>query len=84
MSNLVALVTQYNLLPWEDDDRWFEAELRKRGIKYEKPKWLDPNVDWKKYKLVIPRTTWDYSEKPQEFIKWVESVGKVTKMMNSP
>ena len=61
---ILALVTQKDLdkfLPWENDDKHLESALNELGIKFEKPVWNDPSVDWSRYSLVIPRTTWDYA-----------------------
>jgi glutathione synthase/RimK-type ligase-like ATP-grasp enzyme len=36
--------------------------------------WDDDGVDWSRYDLVLPRSTWDYAERRDEFLAWARSV----------
>lgn len=38
--------------------------------------WDDPSVDWVAYDLVVIRSTWDYTERRDEFVAWCERVGQ--------
>lgn len=38
--------------------------------------WDDPAVDWAAYDLVVIRSTWDYTERRDEFVAWCERVGQ--------
>ncbi|MER7834496.1 hypothetical protein ABTY98_00925 [Streptomyces sp. NPDC096040] len=44
--------------------------------------WDDPDVEWGAFDLVVIRSTWDYSWRTEEFLPWVERVGKVTRIAN--
>ncbi|MGW7420136.1 ATP-grasp domain-containing protein [Streptomyces sp. NPDC054813] len=44
--------------------------------------WDDPDVEWGGFDLVVIRSTWDYSWRTEEFLPWVERVGKATRIAN--
>ncbi|WP_031226202.1 ATP-grasp domain-containing protein [Streptomyces roseochromogenus] len=44
--------------------------------------WDDPDADWGGYDLVVIRSTWDYSWRPEEFAAWVERAGALTRLAN--
>lgn len=46
--------------------------------------WDDPTVDWGSFDLVILRSTWDYVERPDEFLRWLSDVAVRTTAWNSP
>jgi hypothetical protein len=37
--------------------------------------WDDPRVDWQSYDRVVIRSTWDYTDRLEEFVSWVARVG---------
>ena len=44
--------------------------------------WDDPNVDWGSFDLVVIRSTWDYHERRDEFIRWARRVEAVSILWN--
>ncbi|MFJ8493534.1 RimK family alpha-L-glutamate ligase [Streptomyces sp. NPDC094038] len=46
--------------------------------------WDDPGTEWGRYDLVVIRSTWDYAWRTDEFLPWVERVGKATRIANPP
>ncbi|WP_089101498.1 ATP-grasp domain-containing protein [Streptomyces hyaluromycini] len=44
--------------------------------------WDDPEAEWGDHDLVVIRSTWDYSWRTDEFLPWVERVGKATRIAN--
>jgi hypothetical protein len=44
-------------------------------------RWDDPDVDWSAYELVVVRSTWDYVDRPEQFLAWVDSVPR---LLNPP
>ena len=74
----VALASCRSLPPWERDDAPLLAELQRRGVEVDCPHWDDPLVEWGSYDLVIPRTTWDYQERPRAFCDWLSLVDRVS------
>ncbi len=53
-----------------------------RGFRAEWVPWDDPTVDWSDYDLVLLRETWDYPPKLAAFLAWVDSVAKLTSLVN--
>ncbi|MER5514361.1 hypothetical protein [Streptomyces sp. NPDC002763] len=44
--------------------------------------WDAPDVEWGAFDLVVIRSTWDYSWRTEEFLPWLERVGKATRIAN--
>lgn len=82
MSRRIALASHRQLPAEETDDHALEAALRARGATVETPAWDDPAVDWSAYDLVVPRTTWNYTERYPDFLAWAEAVGAVSRLVN--
>lgn len=39
--------------------------------------WDDPSVDWESYDLTVIRSTWDYIDRRDEFLTWVDTLPNV-------
>lgn len=73
----IALAT-YALLPELDDDNQVLLDaFREAGIEAVPAVWDDPQVDWSAFDLVIVRSTWDYSNRRDEYIAWARSVPRI-------
>ncbi|OLT34498.1 hypothetical protein BJF79_33380 [Actinomadura sp. CNU-125] len=46
------------------------------GVRAEPAIW-DADVDWSRYDLVVIRTTWDYTHRPDEFLAWADRLPHV-------
>ena len=44
----------------------------------------DSDVDWSGYDLVVIRSTWDYFERLEEFLAWVDRVDVQSRIINPP
>lgn len=44
--------------------------------------WDDVDIDWTSFEAVIIRSTWDYTERLDEFLAWADRVGEVTVLIN--
>lgn len=53
------------------------------NIKVDIIDWETQGVDWSQYSLAIIRTTWNYMDKFQKFIKVLETISSKTKLINS-
>lgn len=80
----IALATCTKLPEWEVDDQPLFDAFVERGVEIEHPAWDDPNIDWAGFDACLIRTTWDYAEKRDEFVKWVEETASVTHIFNDP
>ena len=77
----VAYVTYRGSLP-DPDLPLALAALRESHLEAEAVVWDDPAVDWADFDLVIVRSTWDYSGRRPEFLKWARGVEEVTTLAN--
>ena len=64
------------------DDRLLIAELGARGLSSVRVDWADPHVDWRAFRAVVFRTTWDYYDRQGEFSRWLDRVEPLTSMVN--
>jgi hypothetical protein len=44
--------------------------------------WSDPDVDWAGFDAVIVRSTWDYFEREDEFLAWIDRVEPLVPLLN--
>ncbi|MCK1821704.1 hypothetical protein MTQ10_19310 [Streptomyces sp. XM83C] len=58
--------------------------LREAGADAVAAPWDDTCVDWAGFDLVVIRSTWDYSWRAGEFLRWTREVGAVTRLANPP
>lgn len=64
----VAFLTLEEIADFVIDDALAITELRQRGWVAEELPWSRADVDWSQFDLVIIRTTWDYHDRPAEFL----------------
>lgn len=64
------------------DESLAVEELKAHGFKVSTLPW-DVEADWKSFDLVIIRTTWDYTQRPQEFLEKMKLIASQTKLVNS-
>ncbi len=70
--NRVAIATCLNA---QDPDNPLLLEaLTAEGVHADVVVWDDPSVVWDRYDLVVLRSTWDYSQRRAEFLKWAKGV----------
>lgn len=58
--------------------------LAARGVRFERPLWSDPDVDWSRYDLAVVRTVWDYTGDRDAFVAWAARAGALTRVENPP
>jgi glutathione synthase/RimK-type ligase-like ATP-grasp enzyme len=75
---VIALATCEQLPDLDPDDRLLRAALGDAAA----PVWDDPAVDWDAFDVVLPRNTWDYIVRRDEFLAWADRVG--TRLLNPP
>lgn len=64
----VAFLTLENVADFVIDDALAIAELTRRGWDACEIPWSQTGVDWSGFDLVIIRTTWDYHDRPADFL----------------
>ncbi|WP_433478476.1 ATP-grasp domain-containing protein [Spirillospora sp. CA-142024] len=72
----VAFATCSLLPDGSDDVQFLTAALAELGVAAEPVIW-DADVDWDRYDLVVIRSTWDYTDRRDEFTAWAESLPRV-------
>jgi glutathione synthase/RimK-type ligase-like ATP-grasp enzyme len=77
----VALATCAEVPELDEDGPALVAALRARGLDAAPAVWDDPTVDWEHFELVVLRSTWDYAERRDEFLAWVDGL---TRVVNPP
>lgn len=45
--------------------------------------WDDPQVDWESFDHVVIRSTWDYTDRLDDFLRWVDLAASATTLLNS-
>jgi len=59
---------------WEDETLLVEA-LRSRGAEPSLVLWDEQEADWQAFDRVLIRSTWDYTHRRDDFIRWARSLG---------
>ncbi len=74
----IAFLTLEDRTGFVIDDALAIDEVRSRGHEVDEVPWSQPGVDWLRYALVVIRTPWDYTLRPEAFLEVlarVESLG---------
>jgi len=78
----VALVTARAARGLDEDEAPLKQAFEAAGCEALPVEWDDPQPDWGSFRLVLLRSAWDYAERIQEFLAWVERVSAVTNVLN--
>jgi glutathione synthase/RimK-type ligase-like ATP-grasp enzyme len=73
----IALATCAEVPELDEDGPALVAALRGHGIEPVAAVWDDPAVDWSRFELVVLRSTWDYAERRDEFLAWIDRLERV-------
>ncbi len=61
----------------DPDSALLLAALEATGMPGELAIWDDQNVDWESYDLCVIRSTWNYSQRLDEFLAWAQGVARL-------
>jgi hypothetical protein len=78
----VAIATFASMPPEFTDDERLADALGALGADAARVPWDDSAADWSSFASVVIRSTWDYSQRREEFVAWADSVG--SRLHNSP
>lgn len=84
MKPLVALVTAREARGLDEDMPPLEAALHAVGAQSQIVDWDDAQVDWGSFDVALLRSTWDYTDRLQEFLAWVDAAARHTTLLNPP
>ena len=80
----IALATSAELPALDPDSQLLLPALADAGLDATPVIWTDPDVDWEAYDAVVVRSVWDYFERLDEFLAWVERVGPAAQRFLNP
>lgn len=80
----IALATAIAAFALDEDLPPLRAALEARGHRAEPVAWDDPTVSWARFDLVLLRSTWNYTQQPEAFLRWCEAVAGQTRLLNPP
>jgi O-ureido-D-serine cyclo-ligase len=80
----IALITAAAARDLDDDLPPLIAALRETGVDASVVDWHDEAVDWSRFDLALLRSTWDYTQRPAEFLAWIDRAAKATTIANPP
>lgn len=58
--------------------------LAEAGVRVERWSWDDDSKDWSRPSMALVRSTWDYFDRLNEFVAWVDGVSSLTRVLNPP
>jgi hypothetical protein len=81
---VVALVTSAALPDLDPDSRLLLPALAAAGVDARVAVWSDPDVNWAGFDLVLVRSTWDYFDRAEAFLAWVERASGAARRFANP
>ena len=64
------------------EDSLIQKALEKKGFNVARKSWSDPGFDWSDTRYALFRTTWDYFERFDEFIRWMGRTSRILDFIN--
>ena len=64
------------------EDRLLYEAFERKGLRVCRTYWDNPNFDWTATRYAIFRTTWDYFDRIDEFMPWLERTSNLTQFIN--
>ena len=84
MIKRLAWVTAREARGRDEDEPLALAALERTGVSVEVVDWDDPEVDWPGFDRVVLRSAWDYPQRLERFLAWLEEVAAVSDLVNPP
>ena len=78
----IALVTARAARGLDDDLPPLLAAFAERGQAAEVVDWDDDRVNWSRFELALLRSTWDYTTRLPEFLRWLDRAAAQTRLYN--
>ena len=78
----IALVTAAAARNLDEDLAPLETALRAAGVAPSIVEWDDAAIDWSAFDLAVLRSTWDYSMRQPEFLRWIDRISPLTTLVN--
>ncbi len=81
---MLALVSAREARALDEDLPPLTAALDARGIAHRIVDWDDAAVDWSSFSCALIRSTWDYTDRLDEFLAWADGAAAQTRLFNPP
>lgn len=78
MKQQIAIATCAELPDLFGGEKLLIPELERAGYRVSVEIWDNPEVDWDSFDVVLIRCTWDYHEKLEAFVAWLEHLKQST------
>ncbi|MFJ6054821.1 RimK family alpha-L-glutamate ligase [Streptomyces sp. NPDC092307] len=78
----IAVVTSEGGADQDADLPLILEALRAAGLSAQAVAWDAESARWDGYDLVVIRSTWDYANRPAEFLAWADATAEVTRLWN--
>ena len=78
----IVLATSIVATGLDEDMAPLVEACRRSGMQASVLAWDDPTVAWKRFDAVLIRSTWDYTERTTEFLRWCEQVDQASVLLN--
>ena len=79
-----AFLTTDKLEGYIFDDDLLHEPLQRLGWRVESVPWRANGVDWAGFDIVVVRTTWDYTDDPEGFLKALEAIDRSGARLENP
>jgi glutathione synthase/RimK-type ligase-like ATP-grasp enzyme len=74
-----------DIAPFLVDDRLVREAFERRGVPADNVSWADPSIDWSRYDVALVRSTWDYIDRPDDFVDALEAIERAgCRVLNPP
>lgn len=80
----IALATARAARDLDEDLAPLAAALHGQGAAADIVVWDEPDIDWSRFRLVVLRSTWDYSLRLNDFLAWLDRTSRTTRVVNPP
>jgi hypothetical protein len=80
----IALVRCRTLPDPDPDEAPLLAALRAAGLSAASLAWDDPRADFGSARMAVLRATWNYPERPADFLAWLERAAAQTRLYHAP
>ena len=84
MRTAIALVSARAARDLDEDMPPLLSAFSAAGVHAEILDWDEPRADWARFDAVLLRSAWDYTERLEQFLAWIERAASLTLLLNPP
>lgn len=78
-----AILSMSSLEDFESYDNLLVEPLGKLGWSTQTTDWRDESIDWNQFDAVLIRSTWDYQQDPQHFLRVLQRIDKSSAILQN-